>query len=185
MKPISRARRWILSVAILIAGLLGLAQIGHTALKTMTLDELVKVTTQAVHGKVIETRSFWAEYFPGEDLIVTEVTVRPISHLVGKGNNKPVKFRYLGGTVGDMSCVCAESPVITEGQEIVVFLSPHQMGFNFVYAHYQGKYDVIERDGVKLVRGIPGAPLRKTQTLREVGDQVKASLLKVKNGEVK
>lgn len=212
---IPRYSRAALTVSLGLILILAGSWAGEASLRKTNFEEMTLDATLVVHGKVVDLHSFYGPWSHASDeVIVTEVTLQPLTVLRGEAR-EPVVFRVAGGTVDDLSMLASESPIIDKGQEILVFLNEHPLGFQFIFAHWQGKYDVIptgdgrsarsprvetELDegtgrgekGVsragklsRRVRGLPGAPLSRSTSLERLSLRVREIVRKHREAEAK
>ena len=84
-----------------------------------SLDNLVARSDTIVAGEVLDTRSSWTA---DRREIFTTVTLRPDRRFKGSGRSL-VRFRILGGTVGDTRLMVTHSPAFAVGEHALVFLT--------------------------------------------------------------
>jgi hypothetical protein len=90
-------------------------------------------------------------------------------------------FRIPGGKVGELEVVASEAPLVLPAGEVLVFLAHHELGFDYVYAHWQGKYDVVtsvDPAGDRRVKGLQGAPIARDVSLPDLAVSVRTAMAK-------
>ena len=90
-----------------------------TAAKRPTLAELVQRSQHVVAGEVVATRASWTA---DGRRIFTTVTLRVERRLKGAAEDGAVRFRHLGGTVGNISLSVSHVPHFEIGETVLVFL---------------------------------------------------------------
>src|SRR6266850_1688837 len=117
------------------------------------LQESGRSATSIVQGRVVKLR--YARN-ADESLIYTWVTLRVQRAIKGAVSAHHVRFRVMGGHIGDLGLYVPEAPTFARGEEAMVLLSPDEEGLSSVHGWRQGKFSI--RDGV--VQGLGVTPER-------------------------
>jgi len=104
-----------------------------------TLNGLGREASLIVEGKVAETR--FARN-ADESLIYTFVTLDVSRVIKGKPPSRRLRFRVMGGRIGDLGLIVPEAPVFEAGEEVIVLLSPDDEGFLAVEGWFQGAFPI-------------------------------------------
>ncbi len=100
---------------------------------SLATTALVDHASCIVEGRVANVSSRWTE---DRSAIVTEVVIDATDVLLGETNR--VSFFYKGGVVGDLEMQVSDTPKVTAGQQVLVFLrrlAPEEAGLGATDAH--------------------------------------------------
>ena len=115
------AKGWCGGLVALI--LVGSAVTSHAAtILRLTEAQMLEQSTFIVRAKVLYQWSFWTKE---QHAIVTQVTLRVVSELLGRSAPKRVVVGHYGGTVGKDSMGLEGGPRFAVGEEVVLFLYPN------------------------------------------------------------
>ena len=116
----------------------------------LSTEKLTQGSKMVIRGEVEEVESQWSE---DKEIIFTRATVLVNSVFKGLCLEKRIIVEYIGGKVGDMGLGVSDSPRITEGEEVILFLTSERSkkgrehGFVYnIFGAAQGKY-AIGNDG--------------------------------------
>ena len=102
--------------------------------------EALTLSSDAVlHGRVVGIRPRSPS---GGGLIFTEVSVLPIDWWKGPTSFAPISVRLEGGQLGDIGQTVAGTPVLTPGDEVVLFLHRLATGLYNVERFGMGKFSL-------------------------------------------
>jgi hypothetical protein len=170
---------------------LGLALVAlpaAAAIKALTLDELMQITTEAVHGKIVEKSSFRLDW-PFEGAVYTKLTIQGESLRTEKPLTADVVF--LGSHDPADHYGTSEMPTLQDtrvGAEAVVFFQhdlemPGQL--NRVY-DLSGVYRVEKSFGSPVVIGKgEGFAFPENLKLTEARSQIRATHLALQAAQAK
>lgn len=138
-------------VVALVAFALVLAQAAlATTVQKFTLPELTKRADAIVLGRVVSATSSWDA---AKKEIYTYFTLTVSQPVKGARMGESITIRQLGGTVGNIASIVPGMPSFKKGEEVVLFLTQKDAaGYPWVMGLQQGKYSVVDQDGVKMVR---------------------------------
>ena len=169
-------------IALAALGAAALAVPTFAAIKAMTLSELMGVTTDTVHVKILEKSSFRAD-FPMQGVVWTKLKVQGESLRTGEAVNTEVVF--LGSHEPSDNYGTSEMPALQDtrvGGEAVIFYGkmdgmPGQPNVAFNLA---GVYRVEKAFGAPVVIGKgEGMAFAENVKLDEVTKQVRATHLEL------
>jgi len=121
-----------------------------TTVQKFTLQELTKKAASIVVGTVVDGTSSWDA---SKKEIYTYYTISVSQPVKGSKNGETITIRQLGGTVGNIASIVPGMPSFKKGEEVVLFLTQKDAaGYPWVMGLQQGKYSVVEQDGLKMVR---------------------------------
>lgn len=175
-------KRTVIGLALCLSILLLLGSTGQSAtVVKMTLNDMVRLSTNIVHGKVIDVTAAWNEE---KTQIFTSVTVETTENLKG---DKPSTFTFkqLGGTVGDRRVSVPGFPVFRTGSEIVLFLTNDPYDRIATVGLGQGIFNVYtdEESGEQMVANdvlglelLDSSKLTEASTMRMNLSELKASI---------
>lgn len=83
----------------------------------LTITSLVDQASCIIEGRVVAQTCRWTD---DRSAIVTDVQIAATDVLLGKTNQ--VEFTMKGGTVGDRTMFVSDMPVMTNGQQVLIFL---------------------------------------------------------------
>jgi hypothetical protein len=151
-----RFLKWVLLLAVAAVPAFS------TVLQKLSVDEMARVSSAVVHGRIVGARSEWNQ---APRNIVTVYTVEAFRYLKG-GHGRTFEIRQMGGTVGGLSQSVAGSPHFRVGDEVVLFLwtSPddgHREAVGFEQGVFRVRSDAA---GKKLLNR--AAPLAKDRGAR-------------------
>ena len=119
-----------------------------------SLEQLVERSDTIVAGEVLDMRAAWTA---DRREIFTTVTLRPDRRFKGGGRNL-IRFRIPGGTVGDTRLMVTHSPVLSVGEQALVFLAGDSGRLPRVVAGEAGKRHIrVGDDGEQTI--LPGFAL--------------------------
>ncbi len=104
-------------LCILVLAVLSVCTEAPALMVPLATTTLVDRASCIVEGRVSEVNAHWTEDRSG---IVTEVTLDVTEALLGATNR--VTFLYQGGTVDGIMQHVSDMPVVTNGQQVLVFL---------------------------------------------------------------
>ena len=174
----------VLGLALCLSILLSLGSTGQSAtVVKLSLNDMVSLSTNIVHGKVIDVTAAWNKE---KTQIFTTVTVETTENLKG---NKPSTFTFkqLGGTVGDRRVSVPGFPVYEVGSEAVLFLTNDPYDRIATVGLGQGKFNVYtdEESGEKMVANdvlglelLDSSKLTEASTIRLNLSELKKSIKK-------
>lgn len=159
----------LLVAAFVVLAFAGTQAAFATTVRKFSVKELTRKSDSIVQGRVESITSSW-------DAARKEIyTYYTLNVAVGiKGQRAGiVTIRQLGGTVGNVASIVPGMPNFKHGEEVVVFLTQNDAaGYPWVMGLQQGKYSVVEQNGVKLVRN----ELAGTELLAPNGAHVKPTV---------
>jgi hypothetical protein len=95
------------------------------------IDQRAKEATNIVVGKIKQIKSFYATNKWGDDLIMSEVTLKVDK--VHKGDQvDEVTFIVEGGTVGDIVLRVSSVPLFEEGETMILYLKKKDSRFEYL-----------------------------------------------------
>jgi len=101
------------------------------------IDKRADEATNIVVGKIKQVKSFYATNKWGDNLIMSEVTLKVDK--VHKGDQvDEVTFIVEGGTVGDIVLRVSSVPLFEEGEELILFLKKKNGRFEYIDSHKFG-----------------------------------------------
>jgi len=170
-------RRPIIAVVVAIV-LFSIPQLSMGLMRALTVKDLTGNSDVVIRGTVEKMESFWT----GEDsrrTIVTRGIVSVSEIIAGGPSGDKVIVQYEGGQVGDLVLKVSDMPVITAGEEVILFLKktgadggddgPFSEGtIYFIKGLGQGKYS-LGRDGLARKNGFSnsgGAEDKTDRTIR-------------------
>jgi len=107
----------------------------------MSAQDLTNESTAVFYGKCTKKRCEWNEK---KSKIYTYVTISPEEYI--KGNlGSEVVIAVPGGQVGNIIYEVSETPVFTEGEDVVAFVWKNPSGRNLITGGHQGRMK-IEKD---------------------------------------
>jgi hypothetical protein len=118
-----------------------------------SLQELGRSAPSIVQGHVVKLR--YARN-ADESLIYTWVTMKVHRAIKGSLSSDHVRFRVMGGHIGNLGLYVPEAPALARGEEAIVLLAPDEEGLLTVHGQRRGKFSI--RDGV--VQGLGVTPAR-------------------------
>jgi hypothetical protein len=132
----------------------------------LSVDRLTRSAGVIVEGRVTEVQSEWTT---DQSQIFTTVTLEVSETYKGDVPGGELRFRYLGGTVGDITMSLVGQPSFDRGERVLVFLHPNYGVVDLpVIGFSQGKFRVAaDASGVEILEG-DGVTLRKDELLRTV-----------------
>ena len=172
-------------MCLLLIILLGFTAVPNaTVLLPADLAELVAGARAIVHGQITDVRTQWID---GCRRIDSFVTIEVTSYFKGD-LGRTVTFRVPGGQLGAYRSVLVGAPILTPGDEVVLFLGAREPSVPYVLGLSQGVFRVvIERqsgrrvvtppalfarsDGIERV--VRGDPTRRPVPLGEFGRLVR------------
>lgn len=103
--------------------------------------QMVEQSSLIVRASVLYQLSFWTK---DPDVIVTQVTLRVVSELLGRSAPARVVVGHYGGTVGKHSMGLEGGPRFAVGEEVVLFLypNPHIAGEYLLTGWTQGIWKI-------------------------------------------
>ena len=141
-----------------------------TTVQKFTLQELTKRASSIVVGKVDDAVSSWDA---AKKEIYTYYTITVSQPVKGARNGETITIRQLGGTVGSIASIVPGMPSFKRDEEVVLFLTQKDAaGYPWVLGLQQGKYSVVEQDGLKMVRN----DLAGTELLSPNGSRIKPTV---------
>lgn len=175
-------KRTAIGLTLCLSVLLSLGSTSQSAtVVKLSLDDMVSLSTNIVHGKVIDVTATWNEE---KTQIFTTVTVKTTENL--KGNKPPTfTFKQLGGTVGDRRVSVPGFPVYEVGSETVLFLTNDPYDRIATVGLGQGKFKVYtdEKSGEKMVANdvlglelLDSSKLTEASTMRMNLSELKKSI---------
>jgi hypothetical protein len=106
--------------------------------RKMSAKDLTKESSAVLYGKCTKTECKWNE---NRSIIFTYVTIAPEEYLKGDLGASAV-IAIPGGRVGNVIYEVSETPVFTEGEEVVAFIWTNPDGKNLITGGYQGKMKI-------------------------------------------
>ena len=101
------------------------------------IDRRADEATNIVVGKIKQVKSFYATNKWGDNLIMSEVTLKVDK--VHKGDQvDEVTFIVEGGAVGDIVLRVSSVPLFAEGEELILFLKKKNGRFEYIDSHKFG-----------------------------------------------
>lgn len=101
------------------------------------IDRRADEATNIVVGKIKQVKSFYATNKWGDDLIMSEVTLKVDK--VNKGDQiDEVTFIVEGGAVDDIVLRVSSVPLFEEGEELILFLKKKNGRFEYIDSHKFG-----------------------------------------------
>ena len=157
--------RLLLAVAIAALGLIGAQVAFATTVQKFSLKDLTKNSASIVRAKVEDAVSSWDA---GRKEIYTYYTLKVLQPVKGSKGGETITLRQIGGTVGNIASIVPGMPSFRKGEEVVLFLTQKDSaGFPWVLGLQQGKYSVVDENGVKMVRNdLAGTELLSPNGLR-------------------
>ena len=137
-------------MCLLPAILFGFTAVANaTVLLPADLPELVAGARAIVHGKITEARVQWID---GRRRIDSFVTIEVTSYFKGD-LGRSVMFRVPGGQLGAYRSVIVGAPVLTPGDEVVLFLGARGPSLPYVLGLSQGVFRVVieRQSGLRVV----------------------------------
>ena len=160
-------KRTVIGLGLCLSFLLLLGSTGQSAtVVKLTLNDMVSLSTNIVHGKVIDVTAAWNDE---KTQIFTTVTVETTENLKGV-KSSTFTFKQLGGTVGDRRVSVPGFPVYEVGSETVLFLTNDPYDRVATVGLGQGKFNVYTDNdtGQKMVANdIIGLELLDSSKLTE------------------
>lgn len=142
-----------ITTCLLLAGFLFLhAAETRAQVRKMSAKDLTRESSAVLYGKCMKKESQWNE---DRSIIYTYITIAPEEYLKGDLGPSAV-IAVPGGRVGNVIYEVSETPVFTEGEEVVAFIWTNPAGKNLVTGGYQGKMK-IEKDNKTGKRYVSGA----------------------------
>lgn len=116
----------------------------------LTNEELSERADRIVHGVVTSVEYRWNE---GKTAIYTLTTIRVEEFVKGKGAEREIVIRQIGGMDGEIKMLTPGDAVFEKDQEVVVFVrKADDEAVHFMVGMKQGKFDVVRKqDGGKFV----------------------------------
>lgn len=149
-----RRSRLVAGIALYCSLVLVGVQPGQATSVIKLADEgLVTLATVILEGTVTQTQVQWNA---NRTQIHTVVTISVRTVLKGTlPDENAVTLRLLGGRVGDDVMEVVGGPVITQGEEVILFLRKDIPDLFPIVGLYQGKFSVLtdEDTGIKTVKG--------------------------------
>ncbi len=161
--------------------------VSATVLIPGDLGEIARSATAIVRGTVVGVSSGWAD---GRRRVETVVTLRVGESLKGDLRGV-VSVKVPGGVVGRYRSVTVGAPSFQQGEEVVLFLGAEPPALPYLIGLGQGVFRVrrdlrtgatlvtppaLLSDPVRTLRVTRGDPSRRTMTLPQFADTVRAAL---------
>ena len=140
-----RAMRQLCLAALVLAVLVPPATAGTFMI--VGLDDLVRSSTAAIEGEVLDTISYWDE--EGR-IIVTEAKVQVHDRVYGEADGV-LRVKTFGGRVGDYIVEAPGFPTFEEGEQVFLFVMPAEGEEDMVRVtgYQQGQFRVhVDRNNV-------------------------------------
>jgi len=150
----ARPVRHLMSSLVIVSFLVVAAPPARAAVAPRPLAELGRESTLIVQGRVTGLRS---ARNADQSLIYTYVTMQVDRAVKGRLKRRTVRFRVMGGAIGDLGLRVPGSPVFRKGEEAMVLLAPDEEGILSVHGWAQGKQPI--RGGIATNLGIPADDL--------------------------
>jgi hypothetical protein len=122
----------------LLASVALLAPAGATTLLKMSMNDLIVQSTSIVRARITGSRTAAA----GKD-IYTYYQLQ-VSDTLKKGAILPAEFAVPGGVLGNLRQIGIGSPVLSQGQEYVLFLWTGRSGMTQVIGLTQGMFNLTQ-----------------------------------------
>jgi len=133
-------------------------------MRKVPLSYLTNKSRHICYGQVIDIKSQWNE---GKTSISTTVNLSVLESLKDKATG-PLSFKVAGGTVGEVTQRCSNSPLFLSNEKVVVFIDSESK----LVGAFQGKFRVL--DNLVVERGLPLATflaeIKGVQLGKDVGD---------------
>lgn len=118
---------------------------------SLSTKDLTMGSEMVIMGEVETVESLWSD---DKEFIFTRSTVFVDEIIKGVYLRKNIIVEYLGGEVGDIGMGVSDSPQLTEGEEVILFLnSSPSMKIRYfkpvykIFGAAQGKY-TVDYDGI-------------------------------------
>jgi hypothetical protein len=132
---------------LLVTGLLGaLATLPGSTLRQLSLDDMIRQSTMIVHGTVQPASVIYhgSMIFSHYVIQVTEIYKSPAS---SQSASSQVDFGVPGGSLNGIIQRVAGAPILSVGQDYVLFLWTSKSGLTQVTGLSQGLFSVISSPG--------------------------------------
>jgi hypothetical protein len=151
-------RRTTVALAALALGALLTGRTLATSVVPLTLREAAFAADHVVHARVAEAQAAWGLHL-GRKAIVTTVVLTEEVALKGAA---PATLSLFGGAVGDLTMSLHGQPVLSKGDEVVLFLEGREVECPLVGV-WQGAYHV--RDGLVFRGDLPVVDVVKGEVI--------------------
>jgi hypothetical protein len=135
---------------LFITGLLiALGTLPGSTLRQLSLDDMIRQSTMIVHGTVQPTNIMYhgSMIFSHYTIQPTEIYKSPGSGQSAQSTSSPIDFGVPGGSLNGIIQRVAGAPILTVGQDYVLFLWTSKSGLTQVIGLSQGLLSVITTPG--------------------------------------
>ncbi len=133
---------------LFIAGLLvALGTLPGSTLRQLSLDDMIRQSTMIVHGTVQPANILYhgSMIFSHYTIQATDIYKSPAA---GQSTSAPIDFGVPGGSLNGIIQRVAGAPILSAGQDYVLFLWTSKSGLTQVIGLSQGLLSVIVTPGV-------------------------------------
>jgi hypothetical protein len=173
----ARHRQFFAAFLVLLLAGPAVSPVVSAALKEFSVEELTRHAEVVVIGKIVSVTSSWNRE---RTQIFTRVDLEPEEVLKGVPSRDRISFVQPGGRVGNVGSVVPETPSFSDGERVVLFLTPRRDGQLVVIALFQGKFNIEGDPTTNLdmaVRHAPGSgQILDQMTLDVLRSQILAAI---------
>lgn len=140
------SRRLVAGLTVLL--LLAALPAWSTLVPRLTLEQMVDEAASVVHGKVLRT---WSAWDSAHQFIWTHYEIGVADTMKGTSASK-ITISEPGGEVNGVHMTISSAPSYLVGDEVVIFATATEIGYQRTSGWGQGKFVVGAANGNKIIR---------------------------------